>query len=186
MKDLTKLRKTRKEKQRRADDLFTWRVIGVMLFITLWTFLLYHFDLHAVLYAVPAGAAVIYLLAYIYPRDFTALTLIVSGGALGFWLITMQYPAVWSAVALFGAVIALFSFLLWKVRKNKGILKLGKNTITIIPRRGIYHFLYIACAALALGLAATAVFGGTAALVSMIALLCYLFIAAVFYTVRLM
>ena len=90
-KDLAELRKIRKERMRRADDQFTWRVLGVMVFLGIWTFLLYRFNWPVYLYALPAGAAVLYLLAYIYPRDFIVLAVFVSGGALCLWLLTLLY-----------------------------------------------------------------------------------------------
>jgi hypothetical protein len=187
--ELSEIRKERKEQQRRADDLFTWRVLGVMLFLGLWTFLLYRFDWPSFVYALPAGAAVIYLLAYIYPRDFTALALLVSGGALGLWLLTILYQRSghWDVLAyiLFGAAIAAAALLIWIIRKNRGVIRLGKLTVTVIPRKGRYFFLFTACIALALALTATILFGSFAALVSMIAIFCFLFIAAVYYTVKL-
>ncbi|MCL2004357.1 MAG: hypothetical protein FWG72_10235 [Oscillospiraceae bacterium] len=188
-KENPELRRERLEKQRRADDLFTWRVLGVMLFLAAWTFLLYRFDLPTILYALPAGASVIYLLAYIYPRDFTALAVLVSGGVTGLWLLTMLYQRSgrWNLPAhiAFGAAIAVSVLLIRLVQKNRGTLRVGKHSFAVIPRKGRYLFLFAACGALALALAAAIIFGSSAAFISMIALFCFLFIAAVYYTVKL-
>ncbi|MDR0293742.1 MAG: hypothetical protein LBH95_06280 [Oscillospiraceae bacterium] len=188
-KDLTDLRKKRKEEQRRADDRFTWRVLGVMLFLAVWTFLLYRFNWPAHLYVIPSGAAVLYLLAYIYPKDFTALAVFVSGGAVGLWLLTLLYQRSgrWNTLAhiLFAAAIALSALLFWLLKKRGGAVCLGKRTVSIIPRRGRYLFLFIACGVMAASLAISAVLGRSGALYGMIALFCYLFVAAVYYTVKL-
>ncbi|MDR0325738.1 MAG: hypothetical protein LBI19_06570 [Oscillospiraceae bacterium] len=188
-KDVTELRQTRKEQQRRADDRFTWRVLGVMLFLGVWTFLLYRFSWPPYLYALPSGAAVLYLLSYIYPRDFTALAVFVSGGALGLWFLTVLYQRSgrWDLLAhiLFAAAIAGSALLVWLLKRKGGALSLGKKTLTVIPRKGQYLFLFIACGLLAAALTAAIIFGSSAALYAMIAMFCYLFIAAVYYTVRL-
>ena len=188
-RDLSELRTKRKEEQRRADDRFTWRVLGVMLFLGVWTFFLYRFDWPTYLYALPSGAAVLYLLAYIYPKDFTALAVLVSGGASGLWLLTVLYPRSgrWDMLAhfLFAAAIAGAALLLWVLRKKGGVITVGNKTFGLMPRKGRYSFLFIACAALAVSLAAAILFGRSAALYAMIAMFCYLFIAAVYYTVKL-
>jgi hypothetical protein len=182
------LRKQKGQRQR-ADDLFTWRVLGVMGFLAVWTFFFFSFDWPAFLYALPSGLAVLYLLAYIYPRDFTALAVLVAGGVFGLWLLTMFYQSGGRRVMLghlvFGAAAAAAALLIWAIKKKQGILGAGKLKLIIVPRKGRYIFLVIACVILVLALTAAIVFGRTAAIVSIIALLCYLFIAAVYYTVRL-
>ncbi|MCL1807301.1 MAG: hypothetical protein FWG31_06335 [Oscillospiraceae bacterium] len=188
-KDLAELRKKRKEEQRRADDRFTWRVLCVMLFLALWTFLFYRNEWHPIIFALPVGVAVLYLLAYIYPKDFIALTMLISGGAIGLWLLTLLYQRSgrWDTVAhiLFAAAIILSVFLIWFLRKKGGVIAFGKQSFAVMPRKGQYLFLFIACGALTAALVCTVIWGRPAALVAIIALFCYLFIAAVFYTIKL-
>jgi hypothetical protein len=133
---------------------------------------------------------VLYLLAYIYPRDFTALALLLSGGVVGLWALTVFYQQggrrVIIAHLLFGAVIAAAAAFTWYIRKKQGIINLGRIKLQIIPRRGRYIFIAAACAVLALALIAAIIFGRTAAIISIIALLCYLFVTAVYYTVKLL
>jgi hypothetical protein len=188
-KELSELRNVRKEQQRRADDRFTWRVLGALLFVGLLTFLRYRFDIHIVLYTLPVGAAVLVLLFYIYPKDFNILAVFISGGAAGLWLLSILYEQTgrWNiaACAVYAAFVALSAFSLLLLRKYGGFLTIGKMTISVIPRRGKYVFLFLACAALALALACAVIFGRSAAVYAIIALFCYLFIAMVYYTVRL-
>jgi hypothetical protein len=183
-------KKEQRDQRRRADDLFTWRVLGVMVFLAVWTFFFYSLEWASVFYALPAGAAIIYLLAYIYPRDFTALAVLVSAGALGLWLLTdsNQFSGrrITPALLCFGAGVAAAALLVWLLRRKRGVVCIGKRSVVIIPHKGRYLFLFTACAALAFGLAASILFGDTAAFISSITMFCYLFVAAVYYTVKLM
>jgi membrane-associated HD superfamily phosphohydrolase len=183
------LRNKRKEERRRADDRFTWRVLSVIFFLCLWTFLLYFFNWPTILYILPAGASVLYLLAFIYPRDFTVLAVYISCGALGLWLLTLlgQRSGRWNplAYAVFAAAIVLSALCIWRLYKRGGSITVRSKTLSIMPRKGRYVFLVIACCITALALTAAIFFGGTAASFSIIALFCYLFIAAVYYTVKL-
>jgi hypothetical protein len=180
----------RKETQRNADDRFTWRVLSVMVFLAAWFFLIYRFDWHAAFYALPAGLAVLYLLAFIYPKDFIALALLISGGTFGLWCLSalsaQSSPRqILPAYIIFGGAIAL-SFLITVLLKRKnGTVTFGRKSVTVIPRKGSYLLLFIACGALTAALVAAAVFGHTVIPISMAALFCYLFVAAVYYTVRL-
>jgi hypothetical protein len=188
-KDVTDLRDKRKEDQRRADDRFTKRVLGVMVFLAVWTFLLYRFSWHTAVYALPAGLAILYLLAYIYPKDFIALSLLVAGGAFGLWGLSIlgSYSGRWDMLAhiIFAAAILLSFIIILFLKRKNGVVSIGSKAFTVIPRKGHYTFLFIGCGALTAALIAAALFGSPAALVSMAAMFCYLFISAVYYTVRL-
>ena len=129
-KNVPNPRDRRKEEQRRADDRFTWRVLGVMVFLALWIFLLYRFDLSTVFYILPAGLAILYLLSYIYPKDFIALALLVSVGALGLWGLTLLYQRSgrWDLTAhiIFGTAIALSYLTILLLKKKNGVVSIGK------------------------------------------------------------
>jgi hypothetical protein len=182
-------RKNNEGRQRRADDLFTWRVLGVMAFLAAWTFFFYRFEWPSAIYALPAGLAVIYLLAYIYPRDFIALAVLICGGILGLWVLTVLYQHGGRRVTLahiaFGAAVAVAALLVWYMWEKQGVIGFGKLKLPVMPRKGRYVFLFTACIILALALAAAIVFGRPGAIISVVALLCYLFVAAVYYTVKL-
>jgi hypothetical protein len=188
-KKLSEIRNIRKEQMRRADDRFTWRILGVLLTIGIWTFLYYRFEWHPIFYLLPVGAAVLYLLAYIYPRDFTVLAVLISGSSMGMWLLSVLYQRsgrwnLWLCI-LFAAAILISALFFMLLRKNGGVLNIGKKTLTVIPRKGRYVFLFLACAVLTLSLACALLFGRSAAMYAITAKFCYLFIAAVYYTVKL-
>ncbi len=182
-------RKKKIEERRKADDRFTWRVLGVLLFLVAWTLLLHRVNWPTYLYAVTAGVAVLYLLAYIYPKDFTLLSVYVSGGAFGLWmltktsLVTAQLRA--AAYILFAAALGISALFFWFLRRHKGILRFGKFNLVLMPQKAKYRYLFIAAAALSLALIVSIVFGGTAAWCSLIAMFSYLFVMAVYYTVKL-
>jgi hypothetical protein len=189
-KKLTTMRTKRKEMRRHADDRFTRRVLGVISFLLLWTFCLYFFNWPLALFILPAGGAMLFLLAIIYPRDFTVLALFISGGALGLWLLTLLYQRTsgrWNMLAhiLFAAAIIGFAVVFRILFKKGGVVSVGRFNVVVIPRKGRYVFLFTACGVIALALAASMIFGSSASLYAMTALFCYLFVAAVYYTVKL-
>lgn len=182
-------RKKKLEERRKADDRFTWRVLGVMFFLVVWTMLLYRFDWPTFLYVLPAGVAVLYLLAFIYPKDFTVLAVYIAGGAFGLWILTKE--ALISAqlrtttYIVFAAALAVSSLLIWFLRKHKGVVSLGKLKLTLMPQKAKYRYLFIALGALTIAFIVSVIFGGTAAWFSLIAMFGYLFVMAVYYTVKL-
>jgi hypothetical protein len=177
------------EERRKADDRFTWRVLGVMVFLVVWTLLLYRFNWPTYIYALTAGGAVLYLLAYIYPKDFTLLAVYVSGGAFGLWMLTkaaLVTPATRiAAYVLFVAALALSALLFWFLRGHRGTVGAGRVKLALMPPKARYRYLFVAAGMLAVSFAVSAAFGSTAAWCSMIAMFSYLFVMAVYYTVRL-
>ncbi|MDR1668614.1 MAG: hypothetical protein LBR76_01475 [Oscillospiraceae bacterium] len=182
-------RKKKIEQKRRADDRFTWRVLGVMAFIALWTILMYRLNWPSTLHVLPSGAAVLYLLAYIYPKDFTLLAVYVSGGAFGLWLLTKAALVTAqmrvTAYILFAAALVVSALFFRFLRKHRGVVRFGKRKWLLMPPKAKFRYLFIAALALTLALIVSVIFGGTAAWCSLIAMFCYLFVMAVYYTVRL-
>lgn len=143
------------------------------------------------------GIALLYLLYFIYPLEFSLLSVLTGGGALGFWFLRRMFqtdmygtfasgrswpsratlPVVAFSIAIAGSVL-----LILLLRSRKG--KLGP--IRVLPLAISYMPLLGTCALLALGLIVTIIFGWMAALVLMITCLVYLFIAAIYYTSKLM
>ena len=144
-----------------------------------------------------AALALLYLLYFIYPRSFMLLAVIDSGGALGFWLMRRVLRSgsygwiyehrVWPKratlpVIVFSLAIVLSVAVILFLRSQKG--RIGK--LTILPPETRYGGLLATCGLLAAGLLATVAFGWTAAWVAMIVCFAYLFIAAIYYTSKLM
>ncbi|MCL2030076.1 MAG: hypothetical protein FWG93_00875 [Oscillospiraceae bacterium] len=160
-------------------------------------FIRYLSDHQLPLAVILAGLALLYLLYYIYPRAFMLLAVISSGGALGFWLMRrvlysgsygwVHPHRVWPGratlpVIAFALAILLTSAALLLLRARKG--RAGR--LTVLPPDTQYRGLLATCGLLAAGLLATAAFGWMAAWVAMIACFAYLFIAAIYYTSKLM
>ncbi|MDR0248052.1 MAG: hypothetical protein LBI44_00080 [Oscillospiraceae bacterium] len=140
------------------------------------------------LYVALPVMALLYLLCYIYKREFIFTSLISFGSAFGFWLVSeglrysAQRPYVNRTIAVFWAVTALAAAaaLLW--RSKKGI-RLGK--LLLRPPDGKCKALLYACGVTALGLAASMLFGSAAAFYAIFACFAYWFAAAVYYTAKL-
>lgn len=131
--------------------------------------------------------AIIYLL---YQRDFFACTALSAMGLLGLWIVrradgghrvlVYSYLAV-AAIVLLAAVIAARL-----LQKNMGAWGKGEQLIPILHHNANYAIIYLTCAIVAAALALAAVLGLTVAYYLILALVVWLFIMAVYYTVRLM
>ena len=169
---------------------------GVMMLLS--TLFIWRFaDNQLPLTIILAVGALLYLLYYIYPREFSLLMLIDCGGALGLWMMQRVLQSgsygwiyryrVWpgrATLPLIGFVLALglavAALLLLRARKGR----VGQRCL--LPPDTRYGLLFTTCGLLALGLTACIVFGWTAAWASIIAAFSYLFIAAIYYTSKLM
>ncbi|MDR1736393.1 MAG: hypothetical protein LBR85_05955 [Oscillospiraceae bacterium] len=149
------------------------------------------------LYLMLPAIALLYLLYFIYPREFSLMSIIDACGALGFWIMNWSlqgngyampsagrvWPSATTPVMLVFAFAVLLSVLfVFALRARKGILW----KLRILPPNARYGALIVNCGMLILGLAACFVFGWMGAWVSLIACIIYLFITAIYYTSTLM
>lgn len=143
------------------------------------------------------GIALLYLLFFIYPREFSVLAVLIGGGCLGFWFLRRRLQTgmygeitagrVWPSRAtipllIFAAALVLSALLLLLLRAGKGRL----GSIQILPQQSHYRVLLATCGLFALGLVCTLIFGWMASWVFMIGCFVYLFVAAIYYTSKLM
>ena len=142
------------------------------------------------MYVILPAAAVLYLLFYLYAREFFYLALLVSGGAAGLWVLSKAkappYPVTSDSAAqiiFLAALAALWGFLVW-LRAGKGKLKIGRIKWTVLPPTARYRFLFIACGLLLAAFVLSLILGGAAAWYAMFGMFCYLFVMAVYYTVK--
>ena len=134
---------------------------------------------------VPALAA-LGLVYYLYQREFFVVAAASAGGLLGVWLIRrgtgrlVLYPyLILAALALVAAVV-----LAVMLQKNQGVLKRDGRDVQILPRNANYVMIYVTCALVAAVLIAALAVGGQVILYA--ALVAWLLIMAVYYTVKLM
>lgn len=152
----------------------------------------YHNDAVRVLYFALPVCAVLYLIYQIYQREFFAISLLTSLGGFVCWAISrlanqpnLSRSAELCAVGclLTVAVAALFFFL---IKRGGGALRLGAKRIALMPGRASYRFIFITCALIAASVVLAMLLGPLAAYYAVFILFAYLFIMAVYYTVKLM
>ena len=134
----------------------------------------------------PAVAAVLIVIFFLYQRLFFFNALLASGGLLLLWLHRQYYAEHPTMITVFFvagfvllAVALAASFLL-----QKGSGKLGG--LQVMPSDTVYLTTWITCGVTALTMALALALGTTAALYLLFALLAWVFVQAVFFTVKLM
>ena len=134
----------------------------------------------------PAVAAVLIVVYFLYQRVFFLSTLLTTGGLLALWLHRQYYethPTMIRLVFVAGFVLLaaglILSFLL-----HRGGGKLGG--LRVMPPDTSYLMTWITCGVTALAMALALVLGVAAGFYLLFALVAWEFVHAVFYTVRLM
>ncbi len=89
-------------------------------------------------------------------------------------------------LAVLALVLVLSALLGRRLQTSDGILAAGGKKVQLFSRNTSYANLYATCALSALTIAATLVLGATAAYYSIFVIVVWIFVMAVYYTVRLM
>ena len=139
--------------------------------------------------AVPA-AAVLALVYYLYQHEFFAITVLSALGLLGLWIFRRfggGHPILaYAYVALLAVILVAAVLLCRSLSANGGVLTLGGRKFQLFPRNTSYGMIYLTCAVIAAAVAAALLLGTAAAYYLIFALVAWLFIMAVYYTVKLM
>lgn len=139
--------------------------------------------------AVPV-VAVMALVYYLYQREFFTVTVLSAVGILGLWIIRKSNEG--HSVLVYGyvaaaAVALLLAVLLFRVlQKNGGVLVRGEREFQVFPSGANYGMLYLSCGVVAAVLIAACFLGTAVAYYLIFALVAWLFVMAVYYTVKLM
>lgn len=153
--------------------------------LSLLTFLLSDMGLN-IMMLLPAVAAVLIVIFFLYQRVFFLNALLCAGGLLALWLHRQYYadhPAAVTAMFIAGfAALAAVLALTFVLRGRDG--KLGD--VRVMPAGTSYAITWITCGVTALTMALTLALGVSAGLYLLFALMGWVFIQAVFFTVRLM
>ena len=134
----------------------------------------------------PAVAAVLIVVYFLYQRVFFFNTLISAGGLLAMWLqrqYFMNHPTMIRLVFAAGFVLLAAALVLSFLLHRSGG-KLGK--LRVIPPDTTYLMTWITCGVTALFMVLALVLGLAAGFYLLFALVAWEFVQAVFYTVRLM
>lgn len=135
-------------------------------------------------------AAVLALVYYLYQKEFFAIAVLSCLCILGLWLcrraevghkaLCSGYMGVFLAVV---AAVVLFAIIL---QRRKGVWKAGEKQYRILQRNAAYFMLYITCGIAGGAVIAALVLGPNIAYYEIFLMVAWIFISAVYYTVRLM
>ncbi len=161
---------------------------GVVLFLWVVTLLAYHLYATGVriLMVLPAVAAVLILIFFLYQRAFFVNAILTGGGMAALWLYRQYYmthPTVITACFVAGWVaLAAAAALAWRLKKSDG--RLGK--LRVMPEKTNYLTAYLTCVITAAAMLLGFLLGGSAAYYLLFVLIGWLFCQAVYFTVKLM
>ena len=139
-----------------------------------------------ILLLLPAGAAVLIVIFFLYQRIFFYNAILTAGALMAVWLYGKYYlvrPRVITACFIGGwVVLAAAAALAFTLRKDDG--KLGR--VRVLPPSSNYIMSWITCGVAALAMALAMVLGTSMSHYLLYALVAWLFAQAVFFTVKMM
>ena len=138
---------------------------------------------------VPA-AAVLALVYYLYQREFFAITVLSALGLIGLWIFRKagggHAVVVYGYLAVVAVILVAAVLLARRLQQAEGTLKRGEKRIRVLSHGANYALFYVSCAVVAAALAAALLLGAAAAYYLMFALVAWIFVLAVYFTVKLM
>ncbi len=165
--------------------------VGLLVWIS--CLLMYYFYIHAIAilcFLYPA-AAVLYLIYLIYQSEFFALSIDCTICAFAFYILSkllsssLSYIGILIIVGIV-AINAALLFLTVYAKKNGGKLTFGKKEVKFLAFKASDKILLSTAALMLVGLILSVIFGAMTAYVFLFITLVYLFIMAVYYTIKLM
>jgi len=144
------------------------------------------------LYVVLPSLAVLYLILLIYQREFFYLSLMSSAMSALFWILSQinangNADSLQSFLLIAAAIINVAAALLFLLlMKGSGSLSLGKKKINILPSQNGASILILTAVILAISAVVGLFIGAIYLPYISYALLSYIFVMAVYYTVKLM
>ena len=161
---------------------------GVVFFLWIVTVVAYYFfdEGIRILMILPAIAAVLILIYFVYQRSFFVNAVLTGGGIAALWLYReyyMNHPRAITACFIAGwLVLAVVAVLCWRLRQSGG--KLGR--VRLMPAKSHYGVTWITCAVVAVVMALGLFLGSGLSLYLIFGLVGWLFCQAVYFTVKLM
>ena len=146
---------------------------------------------------VPAAAALI-LIGMLYPLDFLGITAVCSSGAILQWYLSSATGdgMIWSRGFKLGTpfylvvtaivLISFYAIFVQRVKIGDGKFNLGKNTFTLVKKNTKYNFSYLTAAFIGFCVFLGFICGGGIAYYLIFVSFAYLFIMAVYYTIKMM
>lgn len=181
----------RRNLEKRRQSILTFNGGLFLLVVALSCLIMAYFHLDGVvfLYAALPSAALLYLVYFIYQREFFAVASLCALGALTLWVIYRWFGLHPFRVMLLGLGAGIFFLLCGAVSRlisrGGGCLKLSSKKYRVFPAQSLYFPLYLTCGVLAV-CALAAAFAAQLAFYLLLGVCAYLFIMAVYFTVKLM
>lgn len=143
-----------------------------------------------VMQVVIPAIAVLALVYHLYQKEYFAITVLGGLCIFGLWLYrrsSAEHPAFCFGYMVFFTVLAAATLIFALVlQRGNGMLKRGGKQIMILQKNAAYPMVYITCTLTALAAAAALVWGGTAAYYAIFVMVAWIFVMAVYFTVRMM
>ncbi len=140
----------------------------------------------SIMMVLPAAGAVLIVVFFLYQRAFFFNAMLAGGGLVAVWMYRQYYwehPTLIRLSFIAGFVaLAAAAVLAFLLRRNDG--KLGG--VRVMPPDSNYVITWITCVVTAAAMALTLALGGTTAFYLLFVLAGWLFVQAVFFTVKLM
>ena len=168
-------------------------VFSLIIFLSVLFILTYNpFSAIKALYIILPTLSVLYLVYYTYQFEFFVITVECAGAALLMWVlgkaVRNNYYSVY-AIAILAVMLVLCAALaaaVYWVGKNGGKIKFGEKGIRLFPKKANLKPLYLTDGVIAALFLVVFFIGAPVATYGLFAVLGYLFIMAVYYTVKLM
>ena len=165
--------------------------VGLLVWIS--CLLMYYFYIHAITilcFLYPA-AAVLYLVYLIYQSEFFAISIDCVVCAFAFYILSKLLSSPLSYIGILiivgvAVINAVLLFLTIHSKKSGGQLVCGKKTLRFLAFKASDKILLCTAALMLVGLLLSVVLGAMTAYIFLFVTLIYLFIMAVYYTIKLM
>lgn len=151
----------------------------------------YYLSAIKILYIVIPAIAVFYLVYFAYQREFFVVTIDLGVAAALLWVIgkaqanTDRTELAYISVVIYAVFFILQLIILLKAKKNNGKIKIGKELEELFSTQTGLLMMIITPIVMIIVLCAAFLIGSTASYYLMFAIFAYLFVSAVYYTVKL-
>ncbi|MEG2421670.1 MAG: hypothetical protein RSB55_08965 [Oscillospiraceae bacterium] len=142
------------------------------------------------LYTLIPAAAVLALIYYLYQREFFTVSLLSGGALFSTWTLWKAAgtpsTGAYLLCAVVGALALAVALLARVLQKGDGVLVRGEKKLRLLPKKATYSCIYLTCGITAAILLCGLIFGAVVAYAALFVAVAWIFIMAVYYTVRLM
>lgn len=164
-------------------------VFASVLVISVTTFRFFATGVQFLCWLVPA-VAVLGLVYYLYQREFFTITVLSGLGILGLWIFRRSngghLSTIYGYAAAVAVVLVLTILLCRSAQRSQGMLTRGTKKFRLFHKNANYGMIYLTSGIVAAALAVGLLMGMAAAYYLIFVLVAWLFVMAVYYTVRLM